>query len=107
MAKWFGKIGYCSTVEVEPGVWLDNEIIEREYYGELLKNPSRRYSSASDQVNDNLTISNDISILADPFARDHFCDIRYVEVLGSKWKVDNVEIRYPRLILSLGGVYNG
>lgn len=107
MAKWFGTIGFFTTTEIERGLWSEGEIVERKYYGEMLKNLARRYQSSSDKVNDDVTISNDISILADPFAQNHFSEIRYVEVLGTKWKVTNVEVQYPRLILTLGGVYNG
>lgn len=106
MSKFFGKIGYAYTDEVKPGVWQDI-VTERDYYGDLLRNTSRRYEGSGQQANDNIIISNDISILADPFALDHFAYIKYAEFMGAKWKVTNVEIQYPRLILTLGGVYNG
>lgn len=104
MAKWFGKIGFAEQVETTPGVWED-KITPREYYGDVYRN-SRRLQSA-DQLNDNLNISNEISIVADPYANDNFHKIRYVEFMGAKWKVNNAEVRYPRLILNIGGVYNG
>lgn len=104
MAKFYGKIGYASTGETRPGVW--GEIItEREYFGDVNKLSSR--SQTTDQVNDNITIQNQISILADPFAYDNFHQMKYVEYMGAKWKVTNVEVRYPRLVLTTGGVYNG
>lgn len=104
MAKWFGKIGYAETVETSPGVWTE-QIVEREYFGDLVRN-TRRLQSA-DKVNDDITISNEISILSDPYAVNNFHSIRYVEFMGAKWKITNVEVSYPRLILSLGGIYNG
>lgn len=104
MAKWFGKIGYAQTVETRPGIYED-KIVEREYFGDVIRNTRRLQSS--DQLNDDITISNEISIIADPFAYDNFHSIRYAEFMKSKWKVSNVEVQYPRLILSLGGVYNG
>lgn len=104
MAKWFGKIGYAETVESKPGVWKD-QITEREYFGDLLRNSRRLQSSSS--LNDNVTISNEISILADQFAYQNFHSIRYAEFMGTKWKVSNIEVQYPRLILTLGDVYNG
>lgn len=103
MAKWCGVIGYAETIEIEPGVWSE-EFTERKYYGDLLRN-SRRLQG-SQQVNDDITISNQISILADPYAFQHFHAIRYAELFGTKWKVSSVEVQYPRLILELGGVYN-
>lgn len=104
MAKWFGKIGYAQTVETRPGIYED-KIVEREYFGDVIRNTRRLQSS--DQLNDDITISNEISIIADPFAYDNFHSIRYAEFMKTKWKVSNVEVQYPRLILSLGGVYNG
>lgn len=104
MAKYFGKIGYAETAETKPGVWRE-QIVEREYYGDVTRN-IRRYDSAN-QVNDNLNISNEISIVADPYAYENFHTMRYIIYMGTKWKVSNVEVQYPRLILSIGGVYNG
>lgn len=104
MAKWFGKIGYAETTETKPGVWKE-QITEREYFGDLLRN-SRRLQSTS-TLNDNAIIANEISILADPFAYENFCAMRYATFMDTKWKISNVEVQYPRLILTLGDVYNG
>ena len=103
MTRWCGVIGYAETLEIEPGVWSE-EFTERKYYGDLLRN-SRRLQG-SQQINDDITISNQISILADPYAVQHLHAIRYAELFGSKWKVSSVEVQYPRLILELGGIYN-
>ena len=103
MSKYCGVIGYAETVETSPGVWTE-EITERKYYGDLIRN-TRKLQSSGNQ-NDNITISNEISIVADPFAYENFHAIRYAEFMGSKWKVTSVDVQYPRLILSLGEVYN-
>ena len=103
MTRWCGVIGYAETLEIEPGVWSE-EFTERKYYGDLLRN-SRRLQG-SQKINDDITISNQISILADPYAVQHFHAIRYAELFGTKWKVSSVEVQYPRLILELGGIYN-
>lgn len=104
MAKFFGKIGYAVSEDKRPGVW-DEQITEREYFGDLNRNTSRYQSS--DKLNDDLNISNEISIVADPFAYQNFHAMRYVEFMGAKWKISSVEVQYPRLILTVGGVYNG
>ena len=104
MAKWYGVIGYDETLETRPGVWV-NKITERNYYGDVIRN-SRRLQNAN-QLNDNINISNEISIVADPYANQNFHAMRYVEFMGTKWKIENITVQYPRLILSLGGVYNG
>ena len=103
MAKFFGKIGYAVSKDVRPWVW-DGEITEREYFGDLIRNTSR--SQTSDKLNDDINISNEISIVADPFAYQNFHAMRYVEFMGEKWKISSVEVQYPRLILTVGGVYN-
>lgn len=102
--KWFGTIGYAETVETKPGVW-EEQITKREYFGDLLRN-SRRIQS-SDKVNADLDISNEISIVSDPYAYENFHSMRYAEFMGAKWKITNVEVQYPRLTLTLGGLYNG
>ena len=104
MGKWFGVIGYAETVETVPGVWKE-QIIKRSYYGDLTRN-SRRLQTA-DKVNDDINISNVLSIVSDPYAMNNFHSMRYAEFMGSKWKITNVEVSYPRLILTLGGIWNG
>lgn len=103
MAKFYGKIGYADTKETAPGVWVE-QITERNYYGELVRNTRRLESSGN--LNDNINIANEISIVADPYANSHFHEMRYVEFQGARWKVSNAEVKYPRLILTLGGLYN-
>lgn len=105
MGKFYGTIGYAITEETSPGVWKE-QIVERNYFGDSLRNISRRYEN-SGGINDNIRISNDISILADAFAYENFSHMRYVEFMGAKWIIANVEVQHPRLILTLGGVYNG
>lgn len=103
MAKFYGNIGYGETVETRPGVW-EEKITERNYYGDVLQF-NRRWETG-EHLNDDLNINNKISIVADPFAYQNFHAIRYVEWMGAKWKVTNVEVQYPRLILTVGGVYS-
>ena len=104
MAKYFGKIGYAEQVETAPGVW-EEQITEHQYYGDVVRN-NRKLESSGD-INDNINVSMEISIVADPYAIQNFHAMRYVEFMGSLWKIHSVEVNYPRLILSIGGVYNG
>ena len=104
MAKFYGAIGYAKIAETKPDVW-EETIIERNYFGDVNRNTFRLQSA--DQLNDNINIANEISIVADPYARENFHSMRYVEFMGAKWKISNVEVQYPRLILTVGGVYNG
>ena len=104
MAKWYGKVGYAITKEIEPGIWT-SEVIERPYYGDTIKVVSKWVTS--NNVNDNLDLSSQISMVSDPFAYQNFQSIKYVEFMGSFWEVSSVEPQHPRLILTIGGVYNG
>ena len=138
MAKFYGKVGYVQTEKTSPGVWTP-QVTERDYYGDLIRNNSRWQENQ--QVNHDMALQNEISILADPYALQNFQYIRYVELsqlmdrykdpdYGNKvgyglagymvtesgkirpinrslWSVTGVRVEYPRLILSIGGVYNG
>lgn len=104
MARFYGIVGYGITEETSPGVWTDR-IEERAYTGDTIKN--YRKLSNGESINDNIDVANSISILSDPFAIQHFHSIKYVKWMGAAWKVIGVEVQYPRLILTIGGVYNG
>lgn len=106
MAKFYGAIGFAQTREIPEGsgIWKE-DIVVRNYYGDLIRNTRRL--QASEYLNDDINVTNEVSIVSDPYANENFHSIRYVEFMGAKWKVSSVEVRYPRLILMLGGVYNG
>jgi len=103
MAKFFGSIGYAETTESAPGVWTE-VLTERNYSGDVIKNT--RQWRAGENLNDDLAINNMISIVADPFAYQNFHKMRYVSWMGAFWKITNVEVQRPRLLLTIGGVYN-
>lgn len=105
MAKFYGVVGYSETKETSPGVW-NEDITERKYYGDLIRNIGKFQSS--ERLNDNINISNEVSIVADPYARDNFHLMRYIRFNenATKWKIISIEVQYPRLILTVGGVYN-
>ena len=105
MAKYYGKIGFATTVEdpEDSGIWKE-KITNRQYSGDILNNTRRL--EAVEKVNSDINISNRISIIADPYAKLNFHSMRYAEYLGSKWKISSVEVSFPRLILNLGGLYN-
>lgn len=107
MAKFYGIIGFVVTVEDSdnPGVW-EEKTVEKKYSGDLNK-VTRRLQTTSNSVNDSITISNELSIVADPYANQNMYAMRYAVFNGIKWKIESVNVEYPRLILSMGGVYNG
>lgn len=102
--KWHGAIGYAETKETRPGIWEDS-VTEKQYCGDVIRN-SRRLQS-SDKLNDDIVVNNEISIVSDPFLNQNFHKIKYIEFMGTKWTVSNVDVQYPRLLLTLGSVYNG
>jgi len=104
MARFFGRVGYGSTVESAPGVH-EEVITERSYYGEVLRDT--RQLTDGEYLNKDLSVSNQISILADAHANEHFLAIRYVEWQGVLWTVTDVEVQSPRLLLRIGEVWNG
>lgn len=103
MAKFRGIVGYVETQETKPGVFEEIST-KRVYRGDVLRK-SRRAES-SEQLNDNINISNQISILADEYAFKHFSSIRFVQYMNAYWKVTDIEVNHPRLTLSIGGIYN-
>ena len=104
MAKFYGEIGYGEAAEIAPGVY-DDVITEKKYYGDVVRN-SRKLQEG-EKVNNDLSVGNSISIVADAYANEHFFAIRYIRWAGTLWTVSDVEVQSPRLLLRLGGVYNG
>lgn len=101
--RFCGNVGYVKTEETSPGVYEEIET-ERKYYGDVTRH-STRWSNG-DGINDNILVTNDVSILADPFAYENFAYMRYVEFMGAKWKISSLEVERPRIKLTLGGLYN-
>lgn len=104
MARFHGLIGYAETVETRPSIY-EPVIEEKAYTGDVIKNISR--NEKAENLNDNINVNNQISIVADPYAYENFHKIKYVDWMGTLWKVTSIDVNRPRLILSIGGVYNG
>lgn len=104
MARFSGDVGYGIQEETTPGVW-EEKIVRRHYYGDVQR--FQRSLQPGEKILPDVNVNNAISIVADAFARDNFFAMRFVEWSGVCWIVTNVEVRYPRLILNVGGVYNG
>lgn len=104
MTKFYGTVGYAVSTEVKMGVWED-VITEKKHYGDVVQNDRRFVSNA--ELNDDISLSVSISILADPYALENISRMRFVELDGTLWRITNVNPQRPRLVLRLGGVYNG
>ena len=103
--KFAGNVGFETLVEIRPSNY-QSVIVERKYRGDITRT-SRRLQQSGEKVNDDITISNEIEILADAFAFENFQNIKYVVWMGTKWTVNTITVEPPRLILEIGGVYNG
>lgn len=103
--KYYGLIGFAEYQETTPGVW-EEVISAHPYYGDVLIN-IRRFEPSGEKLHDDLTINNRISIVADAYAFQNFHNMKYIEWQGAKWKIRTVTVERPRLILEVGGVYNG
>lgn len=106
MARFYGVVGYGEPKETPPnsGIYVD-KIKEVKYFGDVVRDTSRLVPG--DQLNDDINVNNNISIVADEYAILNFSLIKYVGWSGVLWTVTSVESKPPRLILSLGKVYNG
>lgn len=104
MSKYHGSVGYLKTLETSSGVY-EEKITERQYYGDVMR-LSRNWQTGQ-SINDDVAFNNQISIIADPYAYENLGYIRYVVWMNTKWKVTSVEVQYPRIILTIGGIYNG
>jgi len=104
MARFYGPIGYAESTETVPGVWKDL-ITEVNYYGDVVRNT--RKLEEGEKLNNDISIGNSFSILADAYAYEHIFAMRYIKWSGQLWTVKKVDVQSPRLILLIGGLYNG
>lgn len=103
--KFSGMVGFwLKDAETKKDVYRPT-IVEKPYTGDVIED--RRRFQPSEHQNDDFTLNNRISILADTYAQRNWSSIKYVVWNGVKWKVTSVTVGYPRLILDIGGVYNG
>lgn len=105
MARFCGQIGFSTTEKTAPGVWTDQETVPHLYRGDLIR-AGRRWEKG-ESLNDDLIVNNYVSVVADDFLLDNLYAMKWVECLGAKWKVSSVELEYPRVKITLGGVWNG
>ena len=104
MAKCSGVIGYALDVETQPGVWTP-DITEKNYYGDIVRDNRKIVDNS--QINDSLNISNNISVVSNSFMLENMAFMKYITFMKSKWNITSVDIKPPRLILTIGGLYNG
>ena len=106
MARFHGTVGFAEQTEVAPDVWESANITRRYYYGDILRS-QKTFAATSSSTNDDVKVSNQISLISDSYMRSHIDAIRFVIFAGTPWKVTTVEIDDKRIIVTLGEVYNG
>lgn len=104
MARTRAIVGYRESVLLAPGSYGE-KIVERPLRGTVEKLSQKM--EMGEKVNNDLSINNTLSLVADAYAREHFAAIVYVAWMGSLWTVSSVKVERPRLILQMGGIYNG
>lgn len=104
MARFSDVVGYATQIETAPGIWTDL-VVEKRFTGDVIRNTRKMRDGES--VNNDISVQNSISIVADAYVSENFLAIKYVKWSGVYWTVTDVEVQRPRLILRLGGVYNG
>ena len=102
--KFYGNIGFAVTEDDGDGVWKET-ITDKKYAGDILR--FARNKESGEHINDGLRINTQISLLLDPWFQDHISQLRYAEYMNTKWIIDSVDIQYPRVNLTLGGIYHG
>ena len=104
MARFSGLVGYTEQKETSPGVWKNVEN-PRKMVGDIISQSS--VLRGGDQIHEDVSLNHRISVVGDAYAFDNYFNIRWVQVDGHKWQVTGVEVTRPRLIFSLGGMWNG
>lgn len=107
MAKYSGKLGLVyPDAETAPGIWAPEKVEEVSVKGDTL-NLSKSYSPSSQSINDDLTLSKRVSIIASSDLIADTASMRYLTYLGQRWKIVEIDFQRPRLIFTLGGIWNG
>lgn len=106
--RFSGTVGYAEQAETIPGVWTD-VITEYHYSGDVIRNNRHLGSPTLEPpvTQGELALENSFSILADAHAYANFMNMRYISWEGTNWKITNIEVRRPRLILTVGGQWDG
>lgn len=107
--KYSGVIGFSITrpgTEDDDDIWEAEQLVEKPYYGDVLQ-VTQRWDQNPESVNPNMRITNRISIVADGFAVDHMGNMKYISYEGVRWNISSIEVKRPRLIFTLGGMYHG
>ena len=100
--RYADKLGFILTQETTPGVW-ETKTVEHFAKGDVVQRAYRWDDAQS--VNADLDITNQISIVYDNFFIHNMFALRWAAWQGKKWNVSRIELKPPRMILTLGKEY--
>ncbi len=104
MAKYAGLVCYVTQEEKVPGVWtpLENPVLMK---GDIIRQSSNYQDNG--KINSDISLNHRVSLVGDAYAFDNYYNIKWIMLDGRKWEVTSVEIQRPRIIVSIGGLWNG
>lgn len=104
MAKFAGLVTYVVTKETVPGVWA--EVAESvTMRGDIIRKGA--VVQNGDKVNDDVVLNHRVSLVADDYALGNYQDIKRIQIDGREWNINNIEVQRPRIIVTVGGLWNG
>lgn len=106
MARFYGTVGFMQTVEDDsrPGMYFEKITEYPKRYGDILTN--KWNSSPGKSINDDFKVANRISVVCNKKMISEAQFARYIIWNNVKWEITSVDIEPPRLIFTLGGIYN-
>jgi hypothetical protein len=110
MSKYAGLVGYVTQEESVPGVWSQVEKTST-MKGDIIRQSSTNGNGArisdTGKINDDISLSHRVSLLGDAYAFNNYYAIKWIKIDGHKWQVTSVELQRPRIIITVGGLWNG
>lgn len=103
MARFSGKVGYITQEETTPGVWTPKEK-SRTMKGDIIRQVSNYTSGES--VNDDISLNHRVSLVGDAYAFGNYFNMKWIQIDSQKWKISSIEVQRPRLIVTVGGLWN-
>lgn len=110
MSKFTGLVGFITQEESIPGVWSPIEN-SKKMRGDLISSSATNGNGSriadSGKVNDDVSLNHRVSLLGDYYTFNNYLNIKWIQIGGRKLEVSSIELQRPRVILTVGGLWNG
>jgi hypothetical protein len=109
MARFTGLVGYVTQEESVPGVWSQSEtpkMMKGDIIRQSITNGKGDRVADSGKVNDDVSLGHRVSLIGDAYAFANCFNMKWVQINGIKWSISSIEMQRPRIIVSLGGMWN-